>query len=158
MVNVFQNLLKKELGKKKYEDYFSQYRHMEQLCRSHGEKINSTKICNDMYETLRKTEWNILKEKQKRLRDNMMLVFQISRNYVFVFIAYLLGAVVIMGYGEVPSVNIICMSVLSCSFLYKTYEFIVNKYAYLDAYIIIAYKSTLEKVLREMEQIKEGTK
>lgn len=158
MVNVFQDLLKKELGQKKYEDYFSQYRHMEQLRRVQGEKINSTKICNEMYESLRKTDWIDLKQKQRRLKETMLTGFQITKNYVFVFLAYLLGSIIIMGYGQVPMVNLVCMLILSCAFLYKTYEFVVNKYAYLDAYIILAYKSALEKVLREMEQIKEGMK
>ena len=45
--------------------------------------------------------------------------------------------------------NAISIVVISGAFLYKTYEFVINKYSYLDAYIIIAYKAALEKLLSE---------
>lgn len=150
MLNVFKSLLRKELGKKKYQDYFLQYQRMDQMCRKCGEKIKISVVYEDIYENLLGSEPSTLLEKQKRLRDAMITGFQICQHYVFVIGVYVLAMALILFGTPLNAVSLGGIVVISLAFLYKTYEFAVNKYSYLDAYIIIAYKAALEKRISEI--------
>ena len=149
MSSAFKKLLTKELGAAKYKNYFSEYQKLDEIRKKKGDKINTTVVFDDIYEELKQSGIECLQEKQKRLKETMMTVFHICRHYMFVLFTYLLAVVVIMLYGEFPMLNAISIVVISGAFLYKTYEFVINKYSYLDAYIIIAYKAALEKLLKE---------
>lgn len=149
MLNIFQKLLKEELGLSKYKDYLEQYTKMDQMRKKNGEKIKISGVYEDIYESLKEIGIEDLLRKQQRLKDTMMTVFLICKNYIFVVAAYVIAALLIIYRGVDMSVNFGCVLVLSAAFLYKTYEFVVNKYSYLDAYIIIAYKAALEKLLSE---------
>lgn len=152
MLNAFKTLLKKELGNSKYMDYFEEYRRMDQLRKAKGEKIQIGGVYDAIYEDLKDAEHDALLEKQKRLRETMMMVFQICRHYTLIVFTYLVASLVIIFWGDNVVVDLLCILALSGVFLYKTYEFVVNKYSYLDAYIIIAYKAALEKCIKEKDK------
>lgn len=151
MLNEFQSFLKKELGSTKYRDYFAEYEKMDQMRRVNGGKISIGSVYEDIYAELKKSEFMILLQKQQRLKETMAIVFRICRHYIFVVATYVIASLVIIFFGGNTAVNVLCILGLSAAFLYKTYEFVVNKYSYLDAYIIIAYKAALEKCLNEAE-------
>lgn len=151
MLNEFQSFLKKELGSTKYRDYFAEYKKMDQMRRINGDKISIGRVYEDIYAELKKSEFMILLQKQQRLKETMTIVFRICRHYIFVVATYVLASMMIIFFGKNIPVNVFGVMGMSAAFLYKTYEFVVNKYSYLDAYIIIAYKAALEKCLSEAE-------
>lgn len=151
MLNEFQTFLKKELGNTKYRDYLEEYEKMDRMRKVNGGKISIGGVYEDIYTELKKSEIMILLQKQQRLKETMAVVFRICRHYIFVVATYVIASLVIMFLGGNPAVNMFCILTMSAAFLYKTYEFVVNKYSYLDAYIIIAYKAALEKCLSEAE-------
>ena len=83
---------------------------------------------------------------------SMFNAFQISRNYMGAFIAYLI-AFGVMGSYAIQMVAIPGMLVISALFLVKTYEFVVNKFCYIDAHMVLIYKSVLEKILKERKTL-----
>ena len=149
MKNAFQKLLKQELGCARYQNYMMEYQKMDQLRRKEGKKIQINGVFEDIYDSLKENESMTLMEKYTRLKETMTDVFHICRHYLFVMITYVCAALVIVFMGSNSFINLCCVAGLSVAFLYKTYEFAINKYSYLDAYLIIAYKAALEKRLKE---------
>lgn len=152
MASAFKKLLTKELGQRKYQDYFAEYKRLDEIRKKRGDSIDSFAVFDDIYEDLKESERDTLQQKYNRLRNTMTRVFRICRHYMFVLVTYVVAAVAIMTMGENPQVNLCCVIALSLLFCYKTHEFAVNKYSYLDAYILIAYKAALEKCLLEQEE------
>lgn len=149
MLNEFKSFLKKELGGSKYRSYFEEYQKMDRMQKKGGEKIKLQSVYDEIYADLRAREEELLLEKQKRLREAMISVFQICRHYTLVVITYILAALTIVFFGPNVAIDFFSVITLSIVFLVKTYQFVVNKYSYLDAYIVIAYKAALEKCLSE---------
>ncbi len=151
MINAFEGLLRQELGNSKYVDYLRKYQKMEQLRRTKGEMIKISDVSEEIYEGLKEKDINVLLQMQSRLKDTIMLVLRLSKHYIFIVIMYFLALAIIFSLGEVAYINTITSVILTIAFFYKTYEFLVNKYSYLDAYIVIAYKTALEKRLQELK-------
>lgn len=146
MFNVLKKTLRKEFGQQKYEQYA---RHIKRNIRE--AKQDTTEIYNDLYALLREREAVRLLEMQERLNASMLEAFYISKNYVMAFVAYLAAFVVIASFVAqmyaVPS-----MLLISGLFLVKTYEFVVNKFCYVDAHMVLVYKSVLDRLLTEQRQ------
>lgn len=151
MINAFEGLLRQELGNSKYVDYLRKYQKMEQLRRTKGEMIKISDVSEEIYEGLKEKDINVLLQMQSRLKDTIMLVLRLSKHYIFIVITYFLALAIIFSLEEVTYINTITSVILTIAFFYKTYEFLVNKYSYLDAYIVIAYKTALEKRLQELK-------
>ncbi len=143
MFNVLKKTLKKEFGYKKYEQYATSIRKG-----IRESKEYSTDIFDDIYKMVKEKTEEDLKQMQERLNNSMFNAFQISRNYMGAFIAYLI-AFGVMGSYAIQMVAIPGMLVISGLFLIKTYEFVVNKFCYIDAHMVLIYKSVLEKLLKE---------
>ena len=115
------------------------------------EKKMLAEISQDIYEGLKDKDVGILLQIQKHLKDAILLVLRLSRHYVFTVISYFLAVGVILSIGKIGYVNIVTTIMLTIAFFYKTYEFLINKYSYLDAYMILAYKTALEKRIHELK-------
>ena len=152
MSGAFKKLLLKELGHRKYEDYFAEYKRLDEIRKEKGDHINCLAVFDDIYEGLKENGKDTLQQKYNRLRSTMARVFRICKHYMFVLLTYVAAALIIIWAGENPQLNLLCVVVLSILFCYKTHEFAVNKYSYLDAYILIAYKAALERRLLEQEE------
>jgi hypothetical protein len=111
------------------------------------EEVENDEVYKDIYEHLEKMDINVLARKQKRLVDTMMVAFSISKSYLLISVAYIVTLYIFFTAGFNPFVAKGCAAVLTGAFLYKTYEFIINKFCYVDAHIVIIYKSVLEKLL-----------
>lgn len=145
MFNVLKKTLRKEFGQQKYEQY-AQY-----IKRNIREaKQDNTEIYNDLYALLREKEAARLLEMQERLNASLLDAFYISKNYLMTFVAYLAAFVIIASFVAqmyaVPS-----MFLISGLFLVKTYEFVVNKFCYIDAHMVLVYKSVLDRLLMEQK-------
>lgn len=143
MFNVLKKTLKKELGHIKYEQYAKS---IKQNIRE--AKTDNSEIFNDLYETLRKKDEKNLEEMQERLNTSLLDAFQVSKTYLWAFVAYLAAFVIIASY-VIQIYAIPLLLFISVMFLVKTYEFLVNKFCYVDAHLILIFKAVLDKIRAE---------
>ena len=146
MFNVLKKELQRELGRIKYEQYAKS---IKQNIRE--AKTDNSEIFIDLYEMLRKKDEKNLEEMQERLNSSLLDAFQVSKNYLWAFLAYL-AAFVIIGSYVIQMYAIPLLLFISVMFLIKTYEFLVNKFCYVDAHLVLIYKSVLDKVRIERKR------
>jgi hypothetical protein len=142
MSNVFKKLISKELGEVNYHRYFSFVR------RNLESRMNDSQtIYNDMYEKLKYRDIKSITKMHNRLNDTMLLAFRISRNYFFSFLVYLAASIYLIIRDISPELTIISLILMNMCFIYKTYEFIANKFCYIDAQIVLVYKTVLDRII-----------
>ena len=143
MFNVLKKTLQRELGRIKYEQYA---RSIKQNIRE--AKTDNAEIFNDLYEFLCKRDEKNLEEMQERLNNSLLDAFQVSKTYLWAFLAYL-AAFVIIGSYVIQMYAVPLLLFISAMFLVKTYEFLVNKFCYVDAHLILIFKAVLDKIRAE---------
>ena len=135
MSNVFKKLISKELGEANYNRYCSF------LKKNLETKLSESQtIYNDMYEKL-------ITKMHNRLNDTMILAFKISKNFFFAFLFYLCACIFIIAKIHQPTLSISALVLINVAFIYKAYEFIANKFCYIDAQIILVYKAVLDRII-----------
>jgi uncharacterized membrane protein SirB2 len=142
MSNVFKKLISKEMGEVNYHRYFSFLKKNMETRLS-----DSQMIYNDMYEKLKYRDLRSITKMHNRLNDTMLLAFRISRNFFFAFVVYLSASIFLIAKALQPEVTIIALILMNICFVYKTYEFISNKFCYIDAQIILVYKAVLDRII-----------
>ena len=151
MANVFKKLIRKELGEMDYHRYSS-------FIKTNIDNRLSDRqtIFNDMYEKLKYRDLRSISKMHNRLNDTMLLAFRISKNFFFAFIFYLLASVYLVMRGMGPEITVISLALVNICFAYKIYEFISNKFCYIDAQIILVYKAVLDRIiLNERKSMRE---
>lgn len=156
MANVFQKFLKKDLGEHRYQEYcliFEKYK----LNRSTVNRlVSSQEVYRDLYEFLKDQDFMTLRQRMESLIDSMCEAVNISKYYAFAFVFYLGASLFLIFQGLNPQVTILSLLLMSGLFIYKTCEFVSNKYCYVDANIILVYKSVLDQLLQKQEQKLNG--
>ncbi len=149
MASVFKKLISKEFGENKYNKYFF-------VCQKSLEdkSFDSKEIYNDIFDSLKKLDRNSIKKMQDRLNDALFLAVRISKTYFFSFLFYLGAVFFLITKAINPIITIISIILMSICFIAKTYEFLINKYCFIDAHIVLVYKTVLERIilLKEIEQ------
>lgn len=154
MSNVFKKLISRELGEVNYRRYFS---FVKKNIESKSE--DSRLIYNDMYEKLKYRDFKSIAKMHNRLNDTMLLAFRISRNFFLAFIVYLSASIFLIAKDLKPELTIAALVLMNLCFVYKTYEFISNKFCYIDAQIVLVYKAVLDKIIHnERNGIQSGSK
>jgi len=141
MASVFKKLISSELGENNYNKYFF-------VCQKslQNKVFDSKEIYNDIYENLKNKDRITIKKMQGRLNDAMFLAVRISKTYFFSFL-FFIGALFFLITKDLhPIITIISILLMVMLFLTKTYEFIVNKYCFIDAHIVLVYKTVLDKM------------
>ena len=147
MANVFRKLIRKELGELNYHRYSSFIKKNIDK-RSIDERINDSQIIfNDMYEKLKYRDISSISKMHKRLNDTMLLAFRISKNFVFAFLVYLMATLYMLLKPMNPELMTISLILVNICFIYKVYEFISNKFCYVDAQLILVYKAVLDRLI-----------
>ena len=146
MFNVLKKTLRSEFGRAKYEQYA---RSIKQNIRE--AKTDNSEIFNDLYAMLREKDEKHLEEMQERLNISLLDAFHVSRNYLKAFVAYLV-AFVLLGCYVIQMYAVPLILFISAAFLVKTLEFLINKFCYVDAHLVLIYKSVLDRVFRERKQ------
>lgn len=142
MSNVFKKLISKELGEVNYHRYFSFVK------KSMDTKMtDSQTIYNDMYEKLKYRDLRAITKMHNRLNDTMLLAFRISKNFFFAFIVFLSASIFLIVNSLQPVITTIALVLLNICFIYKTYEFLSNKFCYIDAQIVLVYKAVLDRII-----------
>lgn len=142
MMSVFKRLIRKELGESSYNQYFT---YIQKNLRN--KSLESTEVYEDIYIHLKDRDIESIAHMHDRLNDAMMLAFRISRTYIFASLAYLAGVIFIMIQGLMPIITAFALGGMSIAYLIKSYEFIINKYCFIDAQIVLVYKSVLEQII-----------
>lgn len=149
MASIFKKLISRELGENNYNKYFF-------VCQKslQNRVFDSKEIYNDIYENLKNRDRRAISKMQERLNDAMILAVRISRTYFFSFLFYLGAAFFLIAKGISPIITILSLVLMSISFIVKTYEFLVNKYCFIDAQIVLVYKTVIDRILtiNEREQ------
>jgi hypothetical protein len=142
MSSIFKKLISREFGENNYNKYFF-------VCQKslQSKKFDSKEIYNDIYEKLRNKDNITIKRMQVRLNDAMFLAVRTCKTYFFSFLFYM-GAIFYLLTKDVSLlISFLSIVLMSVCFLVKTYQFIVNKYCFIDAQIVLVYKSVLEKII-----------
>ncbi|SET56613.1 hypothetical protein [[Clostridium] polysaccharolyticum] len=145
--SVFKKLITKELGASRYNKYFFCYQKLIIEKKYDSTKLSNKEIHDDIYNILKDRDIATLQKMLERLLDCMHLALSISKQYLFVLIAYILTIIIILSQGFLWWISLGSIAVLTISFLYKTFEFVVNKYCFIDAHIILVYKSVLDELI-----------
>lgn len=147
MANVFKKLIRKELGEINYHRY-SSFIKKNIDNRNISDRINDSQVIfNDMYEKLKCRDIKSISKMHKRLNDTMLLAFRISKNFIFTFLVYLLASAYLILRAMSPELTAISLILVNICFIYKVYEFISNKFCYVDAQIILVYKAVLDRII-----------
>lgn len=148
MVNVFKKLIRKEFGIAKYNEYVNSF-HKKMIEKSFDfRNLQNEEIFNDLYLNLKDKDYESLKHMLERLTEAMLLVVRISKTYFTILLVYLIGTFFLISQDLVTWVTVISIIAMSICFLYKTYEYVANKFCYIDARIIIIYKSVLDQLMK----------
>lgn len=142
MMSVFKKLIRKELGEVNYNKYFT---YIQKNLKN--KSLESKEVFEDIYTRLKDRDIESIARMHDRLNDAMLLAFRISKNYLFALIFFIAASAFILLKGLVPLVAITALGTMSVLFLVKTYEFVINKYCFIDAQIVLVYKSVLEKII-----------
>ncbi|MDD7403356.1 MAG: hypothetical protein PUH02_05365 [bacterium] len=124
-----------------------------EICKSNLTKDNSSQleknsktIFDDMYEQLKEENESSLAKRKKDLSDTLTVAFQITKNFTHIILAYILGNIVLLALDLQYYVTCVSILLMGACFIYKLVEFLSNKYCIVDAYILMIYKSVLEKL------------
>ncbi len=151
MTSVFRKLISRELGEKKYYKFFNIYQ-KKMMERSYDYKnISNEEIYRDIYEELKDNDKVHLRKRMERLSDAMITALRISKTYMFSLIFYLMAALFLISLNLQILVTIAGLIGMSSCFIYKTYEFVVNKFCYIDAHIVLVYKSVLDELIKKLD-------
>lgn len=142
MSNVFKKLISKELGEVNYHRYFTFVKKNMETKLS-----DSQTLYNDMYEKLKYRDHRSITKMHNRLNDTMLLAFRISKNFFLAFLFYLAASIFLIAKGLQPELTITALILMNLCFIYKAYEFISNKFCYIDAQIVLIYKAVLDRII-----------
>ncbi len=144
-MNVFRKCLRRQFGNNKYMSYVRMCE--EEVLKGNSKaKIEDKKIFQDMYEQLKEKNSEYINECSELLAETLYLALQIGRKFFSVFIFYVIANFVILALQLNYTVTCISVMLMGICFLYKLTEFLSNKYCFIDAYLIMVYKSVLEKL------------
>ncbi|WMJ89560.1 hypothetical protein [Anaerocolumna sp. MB42-C2] len=142
MASIFKKLISRELGENNYNKYFF-------VCQKsiQNKAFDSKEIYNDIYEHLKNKDRVAIKKMQERLNDTMFLAMRICKTYLFSFL-FFVGAIFYLLTKDIqPLITFFSILLMSFCFIGKTYQFIVNKYCFIDAQIVLVYKTVLDRIL-----------
>ncbi len=145
-MNVFRKCLRREFGENQYgmyvlmcQEQLDQQREQEEI------NLDGKAVYQDMYEHVMKMEKDEINERKEALMMTLVKAFQIGRQFWFVFLFYLMASFFLIALGLQPVVTYVGLILMGMCFLYKIYEYVSNKYCFVDAYLVMVYKTALEK-------------
>lgn len=147
MASIFRKLIQKELGIQSYEHYFRCYQQNLPRQKEGEELRHNQEVFQDIYERLKDQDVSVIEKKSSRLMDAMLYALRVNRMYVPEFVVYVAVSLFLIALGMPVWITLVSLGLLSICFLIKSFEFIENKYCYIDAHIILVYKEVLEQLL-----------
>lgn len=149
MLSILGKLLCKELGENKYDLYFSHYSsYIKELseCNSVPPGHNE-EIFIDIYEQLKIKDIYDLQQMLERLLSAIELTVKISRQYMLVWLATVITIIVLIASPVSAFFTVMGICTVITCFGYKSIVYIVNRYCFIDANIILLYKTALFHII-----------
>lgn len=142
MASIFKRLIRKEFGVQKYRKYFVSMQNGVM-----NKQMDGTEVYVDIVRTLRGRDMGTMARMHDRLNEAMIYALKVNRSIGMVAVLYAVSmAAVIFAVSQVY----LCVAaavLLTGVFIYKIYEYLINRYCFIDAQIILVYKRALEKLL-----------
>lgn len=141
-MNIFKKLLRKELGETKYNDLAH---FVNQYCSP--DVKNNKELYEEIYEYCNRMDSERIVGMQMRLNEVMYSAFRVGKTYSLAFFIYLGAWFFLLSMELQTEVLLGGILAISLCFGLKTYQFIANRCAYVDARIIETYRMVLERIL-----------
>lgn len=141
MASVFKKLLRMEFGKERYQRYSSVVRRSLQTRGTTQPEVRA-----EMYELLQGKDLLTLGQMYERLNDTMLSAFHISKSYGPAVFSFLTALYLLAAY-TVPQIGTPLMVLAGILFAGKTYQFVINKFSYIDVHLTLIYKAVLDQIL-----------
>ncbi len=143
MLSILGKLICKELGEQKYDMYFEYY---SSYVNSGGDKSagkHNEIIFKDIYKQLGNKDIYTLQKMLERLLSTIELSVRISRQYMWVWICTVFTILIFIFLPVSPFWTVTGIFMVITCFGYKSLVFIINRYCFIDANIILLYKTAL---------------
>lgn len=148
MLSILGKLLCNELGETNYDIYFKHYSlYVNNISDDNIIDRRNEQIFYDIYCQLKEKDIYVLQEMLERLLEAIELTVRISRQYVWVWLATVAVVLFFVLCPVSGLVTLLGISVVLTGFIYKSIVFIVNRYCFIDANIVLLYKTALYHVI-----------
>lgn len=147
MLSVLGKLLCSELGEQKYDMYFECYRNSLSDNSEESRKKQSELIFCDIYEQLSDKEIYTLQQMLERMLTAIKLSVRISKQYIWVWLTTVITIVLLIIIPVSAFWTVIGIASVVTAFGYKSMIYLINRYCYIDANIIMIYKTTLYHII-----------
>lgn len=141
MGSVFRKLMRQEFGAGNYERYCRYiYSDME------NQTPESRLVYEEMYQYLQSKDIKMLILMKERLDTVILQAFGICRNYSMAVIATAVTVLLLVLLQPAGIILYPLLALTGAGFFIKTYEYLSNKYCYVDARMVLVYKAVLEQL------------
>lgn len=134
--SVLGKMIQHEFGKERYHFYTKKL----------SEKESMDIFC-DIYASLQQCPEEKLNEQLKTLLDTVQTSIRISKNFIYIFMGYVVTVLTLIFSNMSWFVWIPAVSLTSICFLYKVAEYVRNRYCDNDVRIVLIYKIALFHLL-----------
>ncbi len=138
MRSVLGKLIQQEFGRERYQIYTKKLNNRE-----------SMDIFCDIYVSLLDKSQDCLNESLVKLLDSVQESIQISKNFVYISLGYLVTVLALFFSGAVFWILVPALTAASLCYGYKFIEFMKNRYCDRDVRIVLIYKIALFHRLEE---------
>lgn len=145
-MNVFRKCLCRELGDEAYRHYVEVCEKEFQKPKGLQKKIEEQVVYKEMLLQLCKRSQTEISLSGERLVSTLYSAFLIGKRFLSVTVFYAIANLVVLLLELDYTVTCVAVAMMGVCFLYKLVEFLSNKYCFMDAYLIMVYKSVLEKL------------
>jgi len=141
-MNIFRKLLRSEFGEKRYNG-FANF-----VYRNCGPEDRECKeLFDEMYEYCSRFDSERIFSMHVRLNEALHNAFRVGKTYSLVFIIYLAAWFLLMSLNLQTVVLLSAIGAVTVCFALKTFQFLANRCAYVDAKIIETYRVVLEQLI-----------
>lgn len=141
-MNIFRKLLRSEFGEKRYNGFASF------VYRNCGPEDRECKeLFDEMYEYCNRFDSEHIYSMHVRLNEALRNAFHVGKAYSMVFIIYLAAWFLLMSMNLRTEVLLAAIGAITVCFALKTFQFLANRCAYVDAKIIETYRVVLEQLI-----------
>lgn len=144
--SILGRLMRKELGVQKYCIYAAYYKDISE--NRQIEMTKNEKVFDDMFDQFKTRDIYSLNEMLKRLLDGVCDTISVSKRFIFTVLLYLLTMAVIIAFCTSAIWMVVGITGVTLAFAYKLWEFITNRYCYVDLRIMLVYKMVLYQLIK----------
>lgn len=139
MQGEFKRLLLKEFGRNNYKFFVTQI-----LNDKSTDEILSIPVIRIMMKSLLTRSDEELNKMEHRLNETMLISYKISRGFVPYFLCSLLAVIFIQVISTNMIIMLLSIFLVSLCLGARLTQYVINKYCYVDARLILSYKVSLD--------------